>query len=526
MTLLGAGTKSGASAVNAFAYSSRATVLNTTMVPGDTLYLEGNRYAGMTLSIASSGTATARKRLIGYDGGVVIGGVPYPHPVIEGTSTTENQPGAMVLQSGASYWTLSNLEGRRSGWALHTLGANAGLIIDNVTNFSNLDVSTNFTANGLGFVDADNLLIMNCNVARHKDYGIHLIQGCDNVVIQNCRADGTGTGDTPDSFNSTAGFMFHTDTAGSPMNTNVTLKDCVSRNHRVPSEGQGDGFLVEYNNTGITFTRCLSFDNLQGGFDAKGMAQTFTDCVSVRNGNGFKIWKNATMYNCIATETTGNVLFLPQKYTSGEHVLDAYNCTFHVSPSNVTGGAAVYIENGPANFVRASLYNCLLSRANGNSTYSKNIIAGGYGGVGPSVDLRTGMAADTKQHNSAAVLTNAPKYTSLTSPWKPWDANFSLTTDPAYDSLTYGVTKGYHSTLQDGIDKLALAPTRDSGGNVTLGFQTRLGRTYRVEARNDLALDTWSLIADNVTGTGGAVSLQDPGAMRQEQRFYRLYNLP
>ena len=448
MTLAGSGTQSGTSWTTAFAYANRSTVLNTTMQPGDTLYLEGNYYVTQTISITSSGSSTARKQLIGVDRGVTIGGVPYPHPVIEGSSTSENSGGAINLGTNASYWTLQNLEGRRAGWALRTLGGNAGLIVNNVTNYSGSSVSPYNTVNGLGFNDADNLQVINCYVARHSKYGIHCIQGCDNVLIQNCRADGTGTGDTFDSYPSVAGFMFHTDTATAPSNTNVTVVDCSSRNHRVTSANQGDGFLVEYNNTGMNFVRCISFDNLQSGFDDKGMNQVFTDCVSVRVGDGYKIWKNGTMHNCIATETTGNVVFLPQTYSGSEHILDAYNCTFNVSNTNPTNGCCLYIEHGPTGVVRATLYNCLLTRVNANSTYSLSFIGGGFSGSGSCVDLRTGTADETKEYNSVSNLNNPPKYTSMTQPWKPWDANFQLTADTAYDSITYGTSKGYNSALQ------------------------------------------------------------------------------
>ena len=507
MTLSGgASPQTGASWNNAFSYANRTTVLNTTLQPGDTLFLEGNHYVGQTLSINSSGTSTARKRLIGVDHGIVVGGVAYTRPVIEGTSTSENNGAAITLQSGTSFWTLQNLEGRRSGWAMRTLGNNDGLIIDNVTNYSNASVSSYNTVHGLGFNDADNLQIINCNVARHVKYGIHLIQGCDNVTIWNCHADGTGKGDTPDTYASYAGFMLHTDAASTPMNTNVTLEDCSSRNHNVPSANQGDGFLVEYNNTGVNFIRCISFDNLQAGFDAKGLNQTFTDCVSIRVGNGYKIWKNATMYNCIAAETRGNVLFLPQLFTGDEHVVTAYNCTFHVSPTNTSGGACVFIERGPAGYIRATLYNCLLTRANASNSYSKNIITGGYSGLSGSVDLRTGTADETKQHNSAAILTNAPQYTSLTTPWKPWDLDLYLTADTAYDSVTYGATKGYHSSLLafvTAVDATADAYVYNSNPNTNYGTTPEL---YVKDAPNGNLQDRISYFKFPVSGLGTITS--------------------
>jgi hypothetical protein len=58
--------------------------------------------------------------------------------------------------------------------------------------------------------------------------------------------------------------------------------------------------------------------------------------------------------------------------------------------------------------------------------------------------------------------------------------------------------------------------------DVTLSFQTVSGIVYRVEAKNDVVPGGWSVLADEILGTGGALQLTDPGVLVLPSQFYRL----
>ncbi|MFO1475410.1 MAG: M12 family metallopeptidase [Verrucomicrobiota bacterium] len=62
--------------------------------------------------------------------------------------------------------------------------------------------------------------------------------------------------------------------------------------------------------------------------------------------------------------------------------------------------------------------------------------------------------------------------------------------------------------------------------DVTLGINSAPGVVCRVEARTDLAAGSWTVLADQLIGNGGTVSLVDPGAGTLGRRFYRLDVLP
>lgn len=58
--------------------------------------------------------------------------------------------------------------------------------------------------------------------------------------------------------------------------------------------------------------------------------------------------------------------------------------------------------------------------------------------------------------------------------------------------------------------------------NATVRFPSIVGHTYRVEWIENLASGSWATLSDNIAGTGSAIEVIDPGALNQEQRFYRV----
>jgi hypothetical protein len=59
-----------------------------------------------------------------------------------------------------------------------------------------------------------------------------------------------------------------------------------------------------------------------------------------------------------------------------------------------------------------------------------------------------------------------------------------------------------------------------------ISFDTTSNRLYRVEYRDDLMTGTWLTLTNQVPGTGGVVSVIDPGAAGLPKRFYRLGLMP
>jgi lysophospholipase L1-like esterase len=64
------------------------------------------------------------------------------------------------------------------------------------------------------------------------------------------------------------------------------------------------------------------------------------------------------------------------------------------------------------------------------------------------------------------------------------------------------------------------------GADLQLGFTTVSQQFYRVEMTDDLTTPNWTVLTNNVPGTGSVVAVVDPSASAQSQRFYRVRQLP
>ena len=60
------------------------------------------------------------------------------------------------------------------------------------------------------------------------------------------------------------------------------------------------------------------------------------------------------------------------------------------------------------------------------------------------------------------------------------------------------------------------------GPDVKIGFTTTNNVSYTVEYNNDLVAGSWNTLTNNITGTGGIVTITDSGAAALPRRFYRV----
>ncbi|HTS16672.1 MAG TPA: M12 family metallopeptidase [Verrucomicrobiae bacterium] len=63
---------------------------------------------------------------------------------------------------------------------------------------------------------------------------------------------------------------------------------------------------------------------------------------------------------------------------------------------------------------------------------------------------------------------------------------------------------------------------QESGPGVIVSFASVAGKIYRVEMKSDMTLPTWTLLADQIVGSGGTFQITDPGAAGLSKRFYRV----
>jgi fibronectin type 3 domain-containing protein len=61
-----------------------------------------------------------------------------------------------------------------------------------------------------------------------------------------------------------------------------------------------------------------------------------------------------------------------------------------------------------------------------------------------------------------------------------------------------------------------------SGNNLLVNFPSVSGKTYRLERSSTLLSNSWTIVQDNIAGTGGILQITDTGAATQSKRFYRI----
>lgn len=81
--------------------------------------------------------------------------------------------------------------------------------------------------------------------------------------------------------------------------------------------------------------------------------------------------------------------------------------------------------------------------------------------------------------------------------------------NPTEPSTTFRV-----SAVQDGVS------------GTIVSFASVAGKIYRVDMRNDMVLSPWTLLVDQIVGTGGTIQIIDPSAIGLSKRFYRVDVLP
>ncbi|MEO5713474.1 MAG: hypothetical protein ABIT37_08285 [Luteolibacter sp.] len=98
---------------------------------------------------------------------------------------------------------------------------------------------------------------------------------------------------------------------------------------------------------------------------------------------------------------------------------------------------------------------------------------------------------------------------------------------PGTYTLMFSAADGIHAVAYDAVViTVTLTPSVTPVGNdVKLEFPSAGGHHYRVQKSGDLV--TWSILADNLSGTGGLLTVTDAGALNvpEKKRFYRVLAL-
>ena len=286
----GAGTKGAASIENAAPGRAISTLFDK-MAPGDRILLGAGDYSGVTITLRT-------------------GGSPQKPKIIEGTAGTsltsdwttekpEKGSTAITLAPGLSDVVIKNLSIRHHCFAIRAQPSKD----QPRTRLTFENIAIEQVRHGFYLSDCDDLTLAACTLKRYSKHGFRFEQGCDRVTVKHCIADCSEADAVWETKTEVFPFGFLIGDGDVP-NSSLRFEDCVARNNIKSNQTvkytNGDGFVAEGKNRDITFIRCRSIRNQDGGFDIKVKGATFTDCIATGHRRDFRIWNGATLENCFA----------------------------------------------------------------------------------------------------------------------------------------------------------------------------------------------------------------------------------
>jgi hypothetical protein len=98
--------------------------------------------------------------------------------------------------------------------------------------------------------------------------------------------------------------------------------------------------------------------------------------------------------------------------------------------------------------------------------------------------------------------------------------------DFAGDGFTNAQKFAANLDPQDATNSLGITDTQPNGSDVILSFTTALHKVYRLERSVVSPAGPWTVVQDNVAGTGGLVSTTDVGGAALVAAYYHVILLP
>lgn len=192
---------------------------------------------------------------------------------------------------------------------------------------------------------------------------------------------------------------------------------------------------------------------------------------------------------------------------------------------SIAGGAFTDIASAGGTWVQGGYGYGIRSDATGNPLVSRRAWSGTQStttpvvvnlpasAAGQSVQLRWRFGADSSSGATGWLVDSIQVYST------------SYSVAPL-DSDGDGLNDGQEVVVGTAPNSAASAfrpvPSYPSGGAPALAFPSVTGRSYTLEAKDDLTSGAWTAVQGPVAGTGSPLSLTDPTATGVARRFYRL----
>jgi hypothetical protein len=298
----GAGDRSGHDWANAQPAKQLQATLDA-VAAGDIVRLGSGAYGGITFKLTTGGEVGKPVEIVGVDTG---GGLPAFKSTFDRANPAKSGKVFLAISEGVSNVTVRGLRLEAYRQAVHLDGKHQSIRMEDVDVAGTRDA---FWIDGGATVaepqsGSKGLSFVGCDVVGFTKRGFRVENGNSGVTFDHCTADAGGKDWATEPFH--MGFQCIGGEKG-VMDRDITFTDCVAKNSyydKGKGYWNGDGFCAEDSVENITFIRCGSFDNTDGGWDIKAKNPKLIGCVSIGNKRNFRLWTStngtALMQNCLS----------------------------------------------------------------------------------------------------------------------------------------------------------------------------------------------------------------------------------
>ncbi len=333
-------------------------------------------------------------------------------------------------------------------------------------------------------------------------------------------------------------------------------------NDGVSISGSSPGNIVQGNSIGLNAAGAAAVPNAYGGVTLFGGAQGNqiggtalgqANLIAYNLSDGVRLFDSTTFDNSIR----GNSIFA----NSGSGIALYTSANNSSSPLSLSLTSAVLSTNTTISGTLSAAHNSTFhldfyanpppgpSPQAATWLGSKDVVTGSGGSVGFAASLgaivpiayvitatATDVAGNTSQLATGTTVTATDSvHDGIPDAWRKAHFGGTGTTtnslscavcDPDHDGRSNWQEFLSGTDPNSAASVLRVAGLTVNGPDIIVNFQSVQGITYRVDTRAALGAGTWSILADQILGTGGLLQVTHPGVATLPAGFYRVDALP
>jgi len=323
--------------------------------------------------------------------------------------------------------------------------------------------------------------------------------------------------------------------------SSLTVSNCAVSNNKSFSGGGIGNSSGKMTLISTLVSSNATLNGSGGGIGNDGMSQIFNCAVlnNISSGSGggissagmLAITNSTISGNLSGTIGTGNGGGIATGSTN--FIVSCTICSNYASGASARGGGLYKQDNLPSNVkIQNSIVAGNIADYNGNDCFGTfdsqdyNLIQNTLYGTFTNLTTHNIYNQDPKLGPLAYLGGPTPTHPlRYDSPAMNAGNSGGLTTDQRGFPRPIGTPAvaggdGSDTGAYEADPNLRLTAIAKSGNDILLNFPTVFGRTYEIDAKNNLS-GSWTMVSNNIPGSGGIMQAVESGGAGQPQRFYR-----